>query len=221
MKLAIISDIHANLESLSEFFKRLHSYDIEQVICVGDIVGYGVNPNECIDLIKKNNVLCIQGDHDLYSAELKDLYLFNNYQRQTLSWTNKQLTKENKQFLKSLPKFLSFKNMYFVHGRPKTDLINYSTEKLIEKDLLKIDEKTLVVGHTHIPVIKKDKKTFLNPGSIGFPKDNQNKASFIIHDTERNSSRLIRCSYDISETIKKLKNNNIPEIIINRLKKGI
>src|SRR3989338_6257691 len=129
MKIAIIADVHSNLEALEGVLKDISNKDVDDIICLGDIVGYGANPNEVIELIKKKNIKCLKGNHDLNAVTLEKLDWFNDFAKEALKWTNKVLTEENKQFLKELPETLEIKDkenrLLAVHGSPKDHLYEY------------------------------------------------------------------------------------------------
>ena len=230
MKIAIIADIHSNLEAFEAVLKDIKSKEIDKIICLGDIVGYGSSPNECIELIKKNGIQSIQGNHDLNAVTLEKLEWFNENARESLKWTNKVLTEENKKFLKELPETLEVKDqknrLLAVHGSPKDHLYEYlepTTDEDKIKDMLE-DQKADVIacGHTHMPDVKKfELKLFLNPGSVGQPRNNNSKAHYAILDLSNiNFVTLEQVEYDIDTAAKKIIQAGLPRFLADRLYVG-
>ena len=114
-KIALISDIHSNLEALKAVLKEIKKYKTKKIFCLGDVVGYGANPNECIDLVKKNKIISIMGNHDYEAVHLQGTEWFNPVARKAIFWTNKQLTEQNKKFLKNLAdKLISTSNLTLI-----------------------------------------------------------------------------------------------------------
>lgn len=229
MKIAIISDIHSNLEALDSVLKDIKRKKIKKIFCAGDIVGYASSQNECIELIKENNIPSVMGNHDLCSVNFANIDWFNNIAQKAIRWTNKELTRKNKKFLLSLPKVIEEDNFYIVHGSPRDELYEYifpNTNELFFKNFFKLLNsknskglensknfqndnkkiKILIIGHTHIPFIKKFyknkkiSKLTINPGSVGQPRDGNNKASYCILDINNLNAKIIRINYKIKKT---------------------
>jgi putative phosphoesterase len=194
--LAVISDVHSNLEALLAVLAEL--VDAEAIYCAGDVVGYGPNPNECCDLLRRRGVKCVMGNHDFVCANLDRLdgsdrsfpeedrllcqEMFrqkNSAARAASAWTNRVLTPENKEFLRNLPLSIAENRIMVVHGKPgsKTDMLNeyvlpgYGAQRLAEL----VEGHILVLGHSHIPMRSAH---VLNPGSVGQPRDRNWLASF-------------------------------------------
>ncbi|MHC4481381.1 MAG: metallophosphoesterase family protein [Planctomycetota bacterium] len=195
--IAIISDIHGNLEALKAVLSQLR--EAETVYCAGDVVGYGPNPNECCELLRSRGVLSVQGNHDFVCANMDRMgsddeegfpeedralcrQIFeqkNSAAKAASRWTDSVLTDENKEFLRSLPYEINAQDMTIVHGKPgsKADKLNEymlpghvhePVADLIEGDLL-------IVGHSHIPMRS---LRLVNPGSVGQPRDRDWHASY-------------------------------------------
>ena len=194
--IAIISDVHSNLEALLAVLAEVR--DAEAVYCAGDVVGYGPNPNECCELIRRRGVKCVMGNHDFVCANLdrldgsdvsfpaedcdlcrEMLKQKNSAARAASLWTSSVLTTENREFLRSLPLSISENRMTIVHGKPgsKTEMLNeyilpgYGTQQMAGLP----DGGILVLGHSHIPMRTTH---VLNPGSVGQPRDRNWLASF-------------------------------------------
>jgi len=191
MRIAIISDIHSNLEALEAVLKHIRLQRIKVVWVAGDIVGYGANPNEVIHLLQKEKVLMIAGDHDKYVLTLKDLNWFNEYARQALIYTNRVLTKENKAFLKTLKETyeeaIDDRKIFMVHGSPNDHLKEYVYAKTPDVNLLAMLNKAkadiLIVGHTHQPFVRRIAgRLVVNVGSVVQACDYSSDAEYCILD---------------------------------------
>lgn len=196
--IAVISDIHGNLEALRSVLRRVE--DADAVYCAGDVVGYGPSPNECCELVRERDVQCVMGNHDFVCAnlhlldseseELSDedrallrrMYEGKNTAAQASSvWTNEALTEENREWLRNLPVRLSRDGMTLLHGRPgsKSDMLNeyvlpgHGTADIGET----ADGRLLVLGHSHLPMRT---ERIVNPGSVGQPRDRNWKASYAV-----------------------------------------
>lgn len=245
MKYLIFSDIHSNLEA----FEKLLSLDVVQKVdkflFLGDLVGYGANPNEVINTFRKlKNVYCIRGNHDKVIADLESSSLFNPVAAFSAEWSKIQITPENTAFLKQLktgPEVID----HFIticHGSTfDEDYYVFSMFEAVESFKF-MDTSIGFFGHTHFPVIyllrnekidivplnedtkiKLDPNTryLLNPGSIGQPRDKNPKPSFIVYDSSKKEIQFSRFSYNIKETQRKIREAGLPEILASRLESGI
>jgi len=243
MKYGIISDIHSNLEALKVVLEELRGVD--KIICLGDIVGYGPLPNECIDELRNLlNLYVVVGNHDLASIGWKDINWFNEYAQRAILWTMDTLTKENKNYLSSLPEIREEKDFILVHA----SLNDYTDEYISEIkearksfELLK-DQNLLFVGHTHYPLlfVKKEhqpiypirlgdkdiikvstfEKLIVNVGAVGQPRDGDPRASFGIFDTETKEIKIHRVSYNITKIQELMWKADLPKFLIDRLARG-
>jgi diadenosine tetraphosphatase ApaH/serine/threonine PP2A family protein phosphatase len=158
MRYAIFTDIHANLEALEAVLKRIDELaqeePIDQIWFLGDLVGYGPNPNECIAILRTRTDVIIAGNHDWAAVGKLDLEDFSAAARISAEWTAEQLTEENREFLRNLPEHLEIANCTLVHGSPYGPLWEYLTsEVLAERSFQYFNSRYCVVGHTHVPVI--------------------------------------------------------------------
>lgn len=193
--IAIISDVHGNYEALKSVLAKIDEMNISDIFCLGDVVGYYSQVNECCDELRKRNVKCIMGNHDWYmiadsfcprSQSVNDCL---KYQRQVI-------TKENKDWIASFPVIRKEYGISMVHGSWNNPIDDYlePTEEYFEK----IDGKYFVSGHCHIQKLEKYKnKIYCNPGSVGQPRDNDPRAAFSIFDG--NNFKLYRVKYDIAK----------------------
>lgn len=158
MKYAIISDIHSNIEALTAVFERIDALDVDEVICLGDIVGYHANPNECVSLIRERGVRCITGNHDRAASGLKEPVYFGEAARRAILWTRSELTEESLEFLRELPVFEVIDQSTLivhagVHPNPNEDVrLNSNTEVIKSFEAMTRifpDVRVCLVGHAH------------------------------------------------------------------------
>jgi len=194
--IAVISDIHGNLEALEAVLAQID--DADEILCAGDIVGYGPNPNECCELIRERGIKSVQGNHDFVCANLDRLdapdesfpdedrelcrRLFtekNVAAKEASCWTNKVLTEQNKEFLRRLPLQFTCNGITVLHGTPgsKWDLLNeYLLPGQCRPEFVRqVEGDILVVGHSHVPIRT---ERIVNPGSVGQPRDRNWRASY-------------------------------------------
>jgi len=158
MRYAIFTDIHANLEALEAVLARIDELakdePIDQIWFLGDLVGYGPNPNECIDTLRKRTDVIIAGNHDWAAVGKLDLEDFSAAARISAEWTAQELTEEHSEFLRNLPERLEIGECTLVHGSPYGPLWEYLTsEVLAERSFQYFSSRFCLVGHTHVPVI--------------------------------------------------------------------
>jgi len=204
MKLGIIADIHANVYGLSAVLEDMGKVDY--IFCNGDIVGYYHFVNEVFELIEKNNINFIQGNHD--NALINDLPCNDNYiGNKSLEYTKDLISQENLEKLKKAPleKTLEFDGIKFkcLHGGPNDILTEYVYPDSDFSKLLNFEEDYVILAHTHIPMIIKNK--ILNPGSCGQPRDGDPRASYILFDTETQTPQIKRIEYNIDLVYQKTK----------------
>jgi len=242
MKYFIISDIHSNLEALNPVLEEIDTEKPDIKICLGDIVGYGPNPDECVELIFSNFDIILAGNHDQavtgeYSSES-----FNPLARTAVLWTQAKMKDENIARLKSL-ELKNIKNdITCVHATPthpeEFGYILHSIEA--QKHFLTLTTSICFIGHTHIPMVyiqnkdgsvdesakksitlKNNKKYIINVGSVGQPRDRNPLASYGVYDSETNNFDIKRLSYDIDSVQEKMKKAGLPPYLINRLSRGV
>jgi len=231
LRIAIISDIHSNLEALTKAFEIIETKNVDEIVCLGDIVGYGANPNECVELIRKRVKYVIMGNHDYAVAvDPNELIYFSSHARESDLWTREVLTRENLEFLKSLPFTISFKNLLFVHSAPAQprEWEYIFTESQAKIQFQYFNEKICFIGHSHFPGVfpengfyngklEKSTRYIINVGSIGQPRDGDWRLCFGIFDTERWTYEQIRSEYDVERTADKIIQNGLPEFLARRL----
>lgn len=207
MKLLVISDIHGNMQALDAVMSIAH----DEVICLGDIVDYGPSPGECIDLLDKQGIPTVMGNHDnavAFRMECGCGYEYKHLSVSTREYTWDVLNERQLGFLKKLPFSLerveNGRKLYFTHGSPLSfyDYIRPDTpEEVIRGYIRGLDAEFIFVGHSHTPFVRKiGDVTLVNPGSVGQPRDEDNRASCAVFDTDTLRTEIIRVRYDM-ETV--------------------
>lgn len=236
MVIAIISDIHANLEALAAVFDYLEKKNIKTVYCLGDIVGYGPNPNECVELIAEKCTNVIIGNHDHAALGLTSVEYFNEFAKVSTRWTMNQLTNKTKDYLLSLDFKYSNERFLLVHSSPSDPKAwNYIlTEYDAREEFKHFDQQICFIGHSHFPVIFSKRgytrqlkvrlddsnKYIVNVGSTGQPRDGDSRACFCLYDREHRKIEYVRIEYDIKKTRDKIVEAGLPMFLADRLKKG-
>ena len=256
MKIALFSDIHANLPALQAFFKDLEQRDIDAIYCLGDLVGYNIWPNEVLEEIRKRKIPTIAGNYDFgigrNSDECGCAYKTDKEKANgaiSISFTNELISEKNRTFLRELPAHikLEFKfneekmNLLLVHGSPRK-INEYLFEDRDEKSLLRIMENSgadiLCFGHTHKPYHRilnsgEDKNPHyrhaINLGSVGKPKDNDNRGGYVILELDEHTSVLnkqslkvdfVRFEYDFEKAAKAIEDSRLPNEYADNLRNG-
>ncbi|NYT19479.1 MAG: metallophosphoesterase family protein [Methanosarcinales archaeon] len=228
MKLLIISDIHGNKDALDAVLSVPH----DEVICLGDLVDYGPDPSECIDLIKNEDIAIIKGNHDNSVASKVDCgcgYKYKHLSIATREYTWGQLSTDQINLLRGLPLYIDKRfggiKTHFTHGSPRS-MYEYIKPDTPEEEILEmiesVDADFIIIGHSHIPFIRQvGDVTIINPGSVGQPRDGDVRASCVLFDTQTRSAEIIRCEYDLDTLCRRIQ-ENMPHAdeLIGILKRG-
>jgi len=216
----IIADIHSNLEAFRAVLDELRQVD--QIVCAGDIVGYGPGPNECIRNMQERNIYSVAGNHDKAAVREMSTEGFNENAKIAVEWTNGQLTANSVQYLRSLPLTLEFEDFQIVHGSLVNPLEEYLTSLGEAMPTFGLMTKPLLfVGHTHRPArFEYQGKAIINPGGVGQPRDGDHRASFGIYDSEKKEFVLRRVEYNIQLVQEKMIKAGLPQPLIDRLSFG-
>ncbi len=237
MAVAIISDVHGNIEALNEVFKYVDDKGIQSIYCLGDIVGYGPNPNECVELVSKRCLTVVIGNHDHAALGLTSTEYFNDFAKISTHWTTNNLAEENKSYLHSLDFTFSSDKFFAVHATPSAPTLwHYILSEMDAQHEFKyFDERICFIGHSHFPIIFNDRSGFtrapkvklepedkfiVNVGSVGQPRDGNPKTCFCVYDDKENSIEFIRLDYEIDKTREKIIKAGLPVFLADRLKKG-
>ena len=222
MKLAIIADVHSNLQALEAVLLEIERTGAGIIVCAGDIVGYGGNPNECCRLVEQVAGHAVLGNHDS-SALTRDVAWMNPFAATAAIWTSHALDNASARFLGSLQVGTMFdfgdKKCAMFHGSPRaTD--EYVFEEQANEEMLSGSD-VLVLGHTHIPFVKKFRTgVVVNPGSVGQPRDGDPRASFGVYDTDEDELRINRLEYDIEGAANAIILAGLPRMLAARLFEG-
>jgi len=239
MKYAVIADIHANLEALEVVLKDTKEQKCTHYCCVGDVVGYNANPKECLDIIRDMGMPCVKGNHDEYCSSEEDLEGFNPHAAEAVNWTRKQLSKDDRQWLRELKYVRLVASFSMVHATlDGPQRWGYVFDKLAAAASFTYQNTSVCFfGHTHVPVafvrdsmvrggtyskfrVEPGKKYFVNVGSVGQSRDGVAKATYVIYDLNDGSIELRRLDYDIAKAQKKILEAGLPVRLAERLALG-
>lgn len=238
MKYAIISDVHANLEAVEACFREIEKLKADRVICLGDLVDYCAQPNEVISLIKNNCDVVILGNHDEAQYNFPLSKRFNERARASSIHTRTVLKPEHLEYIKSLKLTHSENDLFFVHASPLDPPV-YDYVRDVETasaNFNAFSEKICFIGHSHRPVIfersdsgintvtegklNKNNRYIINVGSVGQPRDGNNKSSFGFFDTDDFSYSNIRVEYDRASASIKIYKEGLPVLLAARILEG-
>lgn len=244
MRIAIFSDIHGNLEALQAVLEHAARRNANKHVCLGDVVGYGASPNECIDLLRSlPHCPAVLGNHD--AAVLGIPGKMGRDSRKVIDWTRRNLTYRNLQFLQNMEDVIRWDNILFCHSNPyRPRNWYYIVERnYITASFARSRAKIIFVGHSHVPVAITRKNFFcvyirsalhgmtipaaecnrqiFNCGSTGQPRDGDTRASYLIYDTDRQNIEFYRVEYDFRLAGQKIVDAGLPQIFANRLGDGV
>lgn len=236
---AVISDIHGNLEAFEAVLGDIPG-EVERVFCLGDVIGYGASPNECCDLVRREEIPVITGNHDLAVVDLDtDLNWFNPVAEAAVRWTREQLNEENQNFLRSRPRMMQTSEALFVHGsvRDPDEYIIDGTTAAENLAVLKSEYPNIPIcffGHTHVKAVvpsangsavesdSLDLSTngpyLVNPGSVGQPRDGDTFSSYVLVEGTDVTYRYVE--YDIEKAQARIRDAGLPGMLADRLAVG-
>ena len=240
MKIAILGDIHANLEALTEVLKDCETEKVTDYVSVGDIVGYGPNPKECLDIVRdKLKAPTVRGNHDELCSNQGSLAGFNPNAAAAVEWTRQQLTLDDRNWLGRLPYLKHVESFTMVHATlDSPQRWGYVFDRLAASTSISYQTTPICfAGHTHVPLafirdtavrggqytrlhIEAGRKYFINAGSVGQPRDGNPKAAYVIYDMIENVITLKRVDYDIPAVQKKIIDVGLPKRLADRLAVG-
>ncbi len=244
MRFAILSDIHGNLEALEAILADVCNESVDRIFCLGDLVGYYANPNECIALIRRAALRTVAGNHDHAALGRIDFQSsFTRYACLAMEWTQGRLNDESKSFLSGLPLILTEDpDLLLTHSTPsRPDQWEYlfeDSEDLLSNAFASFNRRICFHGHTHSPLImtlendriilqrekwirlRRDRQYLINVGSVGQPRDGDPRSGYAIYDQELDEIRLKRVGYDLETTQAKVEKAGLPAFLGMRLEKG-
>jgi predicted phosphodiesterase len=240
MSVLVVSDIHSNLEALDAVLADVGPFD--SIWSLGDIVGYGPNPNECIARIREFKHLAIPGNHDLGVLGQLDLEDFNPEARQANLWNREQLSQTSRGYLEALSETHVEGQCTLAHGSPRHPIWEYIIHLPTAKaNFAFFESASCLVGHTHLPVVfrllpsgecqatvpperpvrlSREERYIINPGSVGQPRDGDPRAAYMFLDTEEWTIEHRRVSYNVEQVQRKMRAAGLPPRLANRLQHG-
>jgi predicted phosphodiesterase len=238
MRYLVFSDIHGNIEALEMVLEEVPSLRPDIIVSLGDVVGYGANPCECVERVQEYAHLRVSGNHDLAAIGLENTETFNPVARRALLWTTRALLPRHREMLERYDPVRRYGGCVFAHGSPVSplDWEYVYTVSQARKIFKQCGEKFIFIGHTHVPGIisfsERDgcrvvdtsilhisagARYLINVGSIGQPRDGIAAASFALLDLKKNRLSLRRVPYDIASAQRKISEAGLPESLASRL----
>jgi len=242
MKYAIMSDIHGNIEALRAVLEDIAAVAPDEVLCLGDIVGYGADPNECVEMTRTAAAVTVAGNHDWAAVGKLGLDYFNSAARIAAEWTGTVLLRENRSFLEGLPLTAKAEeSMLLVHSSPAApeewNYVFHPGQAAI--GFASFAEPLCFIGHTHQPAVfteggdlhlgrvlesfrlSKGSRYIVNVGSVGQPRDGNHKAAYCVYDSKDMTLAIRRVEYDVAGAQAKIVKNGLPSSLAERLPLGL
>jgi diadenosine tetraphosphatase ApaH/serine/threonine PP2A family protein phosphatase len=240
MKTVLLSDVHANLEALQAVLKAVDERGAHRILCLGDVVGYGASPNECLSLIRERSQMVLLGNHDSAASGGGEAARFNPNARAAALWTAKVLTPQNRDFLRGLTLSRRLAPYFYVHASPAAPRDwEYIFDRFdADPQFQFFTEHACFIGHTHQPAIFERSSTgcvslpptqlrfdpvhryIVNVGSVGQPRDHDPRACFVVLSEPDGAIEFVRVPYDIETAQEKIRAQNLPPVLAARLTSG-
>ena len=241
MRIALISDIHANLHALEAVLADVDAEEVDELWCLGDLVGYGPRPNECVEAVRERASLCLAGNHDLAVIGKADLALFVGEAEAAAKWTQTVLDDDAASYLASLEPAAQRDRMALAHGSPVDPVWEYVlTQGAAVEAFSATTEPLILVGHSHVAleiclddeqlrgglatggqeVDLDEGRYILNPGSVGQPRDGDPRAGWLVIDSDAGRATFRRTDYPIAATQAEMRERDLPEGLSERLEHG-
>lgn len=240
MTTAILSDIHGNVEALEAVLAEIDRRRPDRIICLGDIVGYGASPNECLAQVRSRCETVLLGNHDAAASGGPEAARFNIYARVAAEWTMKTLTRDNREYLQRLPLTATHDSFFLVHASPACPRDwEYLLDRFdAEPQFHYFTESMCFIGHTHQPAIyladpggtkslplsegalDPNRRYIVNVGSVGQPRDHDPRACFVLYHESSTTLEYVRVPYDIEGAQSKIRAAQLPEVLAARLATG-
>ena len=239
MRIAVLSDVHANLPALEAV--RADLTDVDQVWVLGDIVGYGPQPNEVIAVLQEMGARSVMGNHDGAAIGQVDVSWFNPDAARAIAWTGEVIDDNARAYLATLPEVRRDGDLTAVHGSPRDPTWEYITgPDVAGANLASFDTRICLHGHTHVPIVFRAReesmdvvpaspgapvtiaegRLLLNPGSVGQPRDGDPASSYVVIDTQAGTAEFRRVSYDVDRTQRLMRDVDLPARLVERLRYG-
>jgi diadenosine tetraphosphatase ApaH/serine/threonine PP2A family protein phosphatase len=244
MKIGVLGDIHANLSALERVLQCIDAEGVELLVSVGDVVGYGAAPSQCIELLASRDAVVVKGNHDAACIGELDELTFNPYARAAVEWTRGVLSAGEFDWLRALPLTATLEHCQVAHGtlyRPELfDYILSSTDA--DPSLEILQRPVCFVGHSHVPLtvlrladapdrsaytfdpeiaLADTVKALVNVGSVGQPRDEDPRTAYAIYDSDTRLIRIHRVEYDIAAEAERIRRAGLPPVLADRLSLGV
>jgi len=240
MRVAVISDVHANYRALDAMLRSVDATGVDTIWCLGDTVGYGPCPNECCALVEGRSDLCLVGNHDLVVLGELDLADFNDEAAAAARWTAEVLARESRDFLERLEPTGHVHGVDLFHASARDPVWEYVlTEEAARATLELSAEPLILVGHSHVALaitqngrrvagglapggaeVMLDGRWLLNPGSVGQPRDGDPRAAWLLLDLDSRSAAFQRVAYPVQLTQDEMRDRGLPQALAARLGRG-
>jgi diadenosine tetraphosphatase ApaH/serine/threonine PP2A family protein phosphatase len=238
VRVAVVSDIHANLAALEAVLAAVDASATDELWCLGDLVGYGARPNECCALLRERATVCLAGNHDLAVRGTLDLADFSGDAGVAAEWTRGVIDEESLAYLNALETSGTAHGVALYHGSARDPVWEYVlSDEAAAVTLLLADAQTVLVGHSHVALRISSEllgglapagtsvdlaaaRWLLNPGSVGQPRDGDPRAAWLALDLDANTATFERVEYDIERTQAEIRAAGLPEILAARLATG-
>jgi predicted phosphodiesterase len=238
VRVAVVSDIHANLAALEAVLAAIDAHPPDEIWCLGDLVGYGARPNECCALVRERATVCLGGNHDLAVRGTIDLRDFSGDAGIAAAWTRSVIEEESLAFLQTLDVHATAHGIALYHGSARDPVWEYVlSDEAAAATLMLTDARTVLVGHSHVALAVSSTlaggiapqgttidvasaRWLLNPGSVGQPRDGDPRAAYVTLDLDTHTASFERVEYDIARTQAEIRAAGLPEVLARRLETG-
>ncbi|MCF7908776.1 MAG: metallophosphatase family protein [Candidatus Omnitrophica bacterium] len=240
MRYAIFADVHSNIEAFQVVIEAYYQENVDRYLFLGDIIGYGGDPRECLDVLKDLKAITVAGNHDWAAVGKFPLNNLNLHARTAINWTKTKLTKADVSYLSGFHLTIEEKDFVCVHGSLRSP---HEFKYILDIDdavtvFQLFKKKVCFLGHSHRPGIycldkdnvsyiepgevtfKPDNRYIVNVGSVGQPRDGDPRASFCVYDDEDQRVEIFRVGYDVAKAASSIVNQNLPSNLANRLYDG-
>lgn len=242
MKVAVVSDIHSNLQAFEAVLEAVADSDADELWCLGDIVGYGANPDACVELVRRHVAVCLAGNHDIAVAGELSLEEFTRGASLAAEWTRETIEPANLSFLSGLSPQGEESGMGIYHASPRDPVWEYVLSALLAELCLDAQSRRVcLIGHSHVASsfvrnagetatgeprregVELDISTgewLLNPGSVGQPRDGDPRAAWMLLDLDEQTASYRRTAYDVARAAAAIRAARLPDSLAERLEYG-
>ena len=241
MRVALISDIHANLEALTAVIENIADRNIDKILCLGDVIGYGSDPSPCLELVNRTCAVKLLGNHEYAALGMLSNEYYNNDARKSAEWTHQRLTDYDLSIISAFEMDHACEDMYLVHASPhEPERWHYILQpEMAHQAFQNFEGGICFFGHSHLPMIfvespgqlprakaghdfvpDRESRYLINVGSVGQPRDADPRACYAIFDSEEYDVTFARVPYDVETTQRKMEEAKLPRMLIERLSAG-